>query len=156
MLRLASRVPARSQNLLQYTYSAFSSSTPKNSLRPPLNLDPSLQALLKDVNISLKQAKVEGPPPIAMRELEVLEDILPVHRELSMDDWAPLDFSENKIHSEQSEERKSPAALFGSQRIGMVILPLELQSAINILIAGTLPGWTSRLLLITLVLNRRK
>ncbi|KAF8807962.1 Rsm22-domain-containing protein [Phlegmacium glaucopus] len=133
MLKLASRLPARSQKLLQYP--AFSSSASKNSLRPPLNLDPSLQALLKDVDISLKQAKVETPPPIAMRELEVLDGISPAHHEFSMDDWAPLDSFENKIESEQVEERKSPAALFGSQRIGMVILPLELQSAINLLIA---------------------
>lgn len=137
--KLASKLPARSQNLLQYSYSAFSSSASKNSLRPPLNLDPSLKALLKDVDISLKQAKVEGPPPMATRELEVLDENLPIHHEISMEDWTPLDFSENKIHSEQSVERKSPAALFGSRRIGMVILPLELQSAISLLIAGMHP-----------------
>jgi len=146
MLRLASRLPA--QNLLQY--SAFSS-----SLRPPLNLDPSLRALLKDVDISLKQAKVETPPAIAMRQLEVLDDV-PLHREISTDDWAPMDISENRMESEQGEERKSPAASFGSQRIGMVILPLELQSAINLLIAGTHTGWKRCLSLITLVLNRGK
>jgi hypothetical protein len=154
MLRLVSRLPARSQNLPQY--SAFNSCAPKNSLRPRLNLDPSLQALLKDVDISLKQAKVESPPPIAMRELEVLNGISPMQHEISMDDWAPLDFSENKTESEQSEERKSPAALFGSQRIGMVILPLELQSAINLLITGTHSGWKRHLSLTMLVLNRRK
>lgn len=152
MLRtLASRLPARSQNLLQ---SAFSSSAPTNSLRPPLTLDPSLKALLKDVDISLKKTKVESPPPITMHELEVLDDVFPVHHEVSMDDWAPLDFSENKAESGQLEDRKSPAALFGSQRIGMVILPLELQSAINLLIAGTHSGWKRRLSLITLVPNR--
>ena len=154
MLRLALRLPGRSHNLIQYA--SFNSSAPNNSLRPPLNLDPSLQTLLKDVDISLKHAKVESPPPTVMRELEVLHDGLAVQNELSMDDWAPLDPSEIKLEPEQSEERKSPAALYGSQRIGMVILPLELQSTINRLIVGTHLGRKWRLLLITLVLNRRK
>lgn len=136
MLRLVPRLPARCQNLFQY--SAFNSSAVKNSLRPPLNLDSSLETLLQDVDISLKQAKVES---IAIRELEVLDDISPMQREISTDDWEPMDFSENRIEPEQQGgERKSPAALFGSQRIGAVTLPLELQSAINLLIAGTRPG----------------
>jgi hypothetical protein len=149
MLRLALRLPPRSQNLFQYA--AFNSSAPNSSLRPPLNLDPSLQTLLKDVDISLKHAKVENPPPTVMRELEVLHDVLAVQNEIAMNDWAPLDPSEIKVESEQSEKPRSPAALFGSQRIGMVILPLELQSAINHLIAGTHLGRKWRLSLITLV-----
>ena len=154
MLRLVLRLPARSQNHFQCA--AFNSCAPNNSLRPPLNLDPSLQTLLKDVDISLKHAKVESTPPIAMRELEVLDDVLAAQHEVSMDDWSPLDPFEIKVELEQSEERKSPAALFGSQRIGMVVLPLELQSAISHLIAGTHLGRKWRLSLITLVLNRRK
>lgn len=132
MLRLVLTLPARSQNLFQYA--AFNSSAPINSLRPPLDLDPSLQALLKEGDITLKHTTV---PPKAIRELEVLDNLTIRQHQLSLDDWGPMVFSETK--TEESGERKSPAALFGSQRIGMVVLPLELDSAIKQLIAGMHP-----------------
>ena len=132
-LRLALTLPARSQNLFQYA--AFNSSAPINSLRPPLDLDPTLEALLKQEDMSLS-ARIEHHPPKAKRELEVISDAPPRH-ELSMDDWTPMDISESRTGS---KERKSPAALLGSQRIGMVILPLELHSAIKKLINGMHPA----------------
>ena len=131
MLRLALTLPSRSQNLFQYA--AFNSSAPINSLRPPLDLDPSLQALLKE-DITLKKAKVL---PKAIRELKVLDNLAIMEHQISLDDWVPMDISDSKTKG--SGERKSPAALFGSQRIGMVILPLELHSAIQQLIAGMHP-----------------
>ena len=134
MLRLASTLPARSQNLFQYA--AFNSTARINTLRPPLDLDPGLEALLKGEDITLKHAKV---PPKAIHELEILDDLSALHHELSLDDWAPMDISDTEKEPERSGERKSPAALFGSKRIGMVVLPSELQSAIKQLIAGMHP-----------------
>ena len=98
MLRLALKLPARSQNLFQYA--AYTSSAPNSLLRLP-DLDPGLQELLNEYEI----------PDI------------------------------NKLSEprQRSGERKSPAAVFGSQRIGMLILPSELQSAINQLIKGMHP-----------------
>lgn len=136
MLRLALTLPARSPNLFQYA--AFNSSAPINILRPPLNLDPSLEALLKEEDITLL-SKVESPPPKAMRELEVIDGALSKHPVLSMDDWAPMDISEPRRELERFAERKSPATMFGSQRIGMVVLPSELHSAIDQLITGMHP-----------------
>jgi hypothetical protein len=151
MLRLALKLPARSQNLFQYA--AFNSSAPINMLRPPLDLDPSLQALLKADDISLKNAKTL---PKALRELEVLDN-LTIMQHLPMDDWASLDISDIKVmESQRSGERKSPAALFGSQRIGMVILPSDLYSAIEQLIAGMHPMKKWRLSLFILVLRRKQ
>ena len=132
MLRLAFKLPARSQNLFQYA--AFNSSAPINSLRPPLDLDPSLQALLKEEDITLKHTKVL---PKILRELEVVDNLTLMEHQLSLDDWKPMDVFDTIIG--RPGERKSPAALFGSQRIGMVILPSELQSAIKQLIAGMHP-----------------
>lgn len=132
MLRLALKLPARSQTLFQYA--AFNSSAPANFLRPPLDLDPSIQALLKEGDITLKNAKV---PPKPLRELEVLDN-LSLMEHLASEDWGSMDFSDIKV-TEMSRERKSPAALFGSQRIGMVILPSELHSAIQQLIDGMHP-----------------
>ena len=137
MLRLTLTLPSRSQNL--YQYAAFKSSAPINSLRPPLDLDPSMQALLKG-DISLKSAKVS---PKALRELELLDNLSIEQPQLSLDDWKPMVFSDTEIaDSEDSEapgHRKSPATLFGSRRIGTVILPLELHTAIKQLIAGMHP-----------------
>ena len=133
MLRLALTLPARSPNLFQYA--AFNSSAPINSLRPPLNLDPSLEALLREEDITL-HSKVESLPPKVLRELEIVNDALSGQHILPMDEWAPMDISETRKESEHSGERKSPAALFGSQRIGMVVLPSELFSAIQQLITG--------------------
>lgn len=91
-----------------------------------LNLDPSLQALLQDVDISLTNSKPHSPP--TRRELDIL----------------PLEGTEAVEKFEEPEQdlaqdyggRKSPAAHFGSQRIGSVVLPLELQNSINLLISG--------------------
>lgn len=132
MLRLALTLPVRSPNLFQYA--AFNSCAPINSLRPPLNLDPSLEALLREEDITL-HSKVESLPPKVLRELEVVNDVLSGHI-LPMDEWTQMDISETRKESEHSGERKSPAALFGSQRIGMVVLPSELFSAIQQLITG--------------------
>ena len=137
MLRLALTIPARSQNLFQYA--AFNSSAPINSLRPPLDLDPSLQALLKEEDITLKHSKVL---PKAIRELKVLDNLAIMEYQLSPDDWAPMSVSDTKktvLLANLSGERKSPAAVFGSQRIGMVNLPMELKEAIKLLIDGMHP-----------------
>lgn len=87
---------------------------------PPLDLDPSLQALLKDVDISLSQNK--SRPPVPRRELaeDLPETVTSLVEEL-----------------QEHAQRKSPAAQFGSQQIGAVVLPPQLQTSINLLIFGT-------------------
>jgi len=92
---------------------------------PPLDLDPSLQALLKDVDISLSR-KNSGPPP-PRRELEAY----PID---SLEEDALLP---DEGISDHSSQRKSPAAHFGSQQIGAVVLPPQLQTSIKLLISGT-------------------
>ena len=85
-----------------------------------------MKSLLKDVDLSLLNHKVRYQQP---RELETV----------------PMEESGQKISAfyedveEEKRERKSPAALFGSQRIGAVVLPLQLQSAIDLIIASKSP-----------------
>jgi hypothetical protein len=43
---------------------------------------------------------------------------------------------EENYHAGPRDARKSPAALFGSQSIGQVVLPFELQKSISLLISG--------------------
>ncbi|KAK1233060.1 37S ribosomal protein S22 [Marasmius sp. AFHP31] len=94
---------------------------------PPLHLDPTLQALLKDVDISLSQHKTfESPEP---RELDVLPPT-----KARLESALDLNLAEEDADWSESSDRKSPAALFGSQRIGAVLLPVELQNSINIMI----------------------
>lgn len=97
------------------------SSCSKAHINRPLNLDPGLRTLLKDVDISLKNYK--AAPPTTRRELDVISSDL----ELPADDLEETDVYEG---------RKSPAAQFGSRRFGAVVLPLELQNSINLLISG--------------------
>lgn len=90
-----------------------------------LDLDPTLKALLQDIDISLTSHKhvMEKRPP---RELE------PVAIEYPEEAKDAENFIED--HSERSEHRKSPAARFGSQKIGAVVMPTELQKSITTLI----------------------
>ncbi|KAF8831907.1 hypothetical protein HHX47_DHR1001279 [Lentinula edodes] len=88
----------------------FSNATSSfGQVKPSLDLDPSLQALLKDVDISLTRHKVS----------------VPSHRELDIIPSESIEESRNTEIPvpEDSLERKSPAAIFGSQRIGSIILP---------------------------------
>jgi hypothetical protein len=113
---------------LSFSTSAVAASTQPNVA---LDLDPSLKALLQDIDISLtshKYAAVKRSP----RELEAfavdeLEEAQAEDAEDSVED-----------SSERNEHRKSPAARFGSKKIGAVVLPAELQKSITALIDGVL------------------
>ncbi|KAF9486377.1 Rsm22-domain-containing protein [Pholiota conissans] len=129
------------------THSKFLSSFPKRSVssRPSthsngaLNLDPSYQRLLQDIDISLKKHKFQPLQP--HRELEIIpKDTIPTARQINPEEWTSLDAaSESLLHEEDDDKghRKSPAALFGSNQKGTIIIPLELQTSINLLIADS-------------------
>lgn len=115
---------------LPFSTSAVSASTQLNTA---LNLDPSLKALLRDVDISLTSHK-QIPARRSPRELqafavEELEETVDV--DVTVED--PFEDS-----SERHEHRKSPAARFGSKKIGAVVLPAELQASVTALINGVL------------------
>jgi hypothetical protein len=131
--RTAGALRALAQAGPRLTTSARASISQPNA---PLDLDPSLQALLRDVDVSLMRHKtrvssgLDDPMTRKHRELEVYEDVdeaslVPrtTHDELEYDD-------------DSAGSRKSPAAAFGSRQIGAVVLPLELQNAITRLIEG--------------------
>lgn len=126
--RIALRTVLRRQPL---DASGFASSSVVHaaSPNPRLNLDPSLQALLQDVDISLKNHKVKPRPP--PRELEAFP--ITLDESLVVDESVELEEEEYLDHR---KERKSPAARFGSQQIGTIIVPSELQKSIGIVIGG--------------------
>jgi hypothetical protein len=106
----------------------FSFTTSAGQPNAPLDLDPSFRALLEDVDISLINRKSLENRTQPHRELEVFPPGLALVNEVD---------TENDVTDEEGhKERKSPAALFGSDRIGAVVLPLELQKSISLLISG--------------------
>lgn len=89
---------------------------------PPLQLDPSLEALLKDVDMSLLNNKKA-----------------PSHRELEIFPGEPSVLELSQVESAEDDDglsKRSPAAEFGSHRIGAVVLPSQLTKSINQLIQG--------------------
>ena len=119
---------------------SFSSSTPKSHAlsNSPLDLDPSYQRLFNDIDISFKKSKLQQNA--THRELEIVPgESTVLISDLAVKDWTPLGVEDQPFLQEDSEDRehrKSPAAVFGSKQIGTVVLPQELQRAINILISG--------------------
>ncbi len=112
-----------------------SSTSASQSYHPnaPLELDPAFQALLRDVDISLRTKLHEhASGSRGHRELEVFPN--DPDAEVDYLTSAELDAQDDMLG--QKEGRKSPAAAFGSQRIGAVVLPFELQSTIGKMISG--------------------
>ncbi|KAF5312896.1 hypothetical protein D9619_002736 [Psilocybe cf. subviscida] len=103
----------------------------------PLKLDPSYQQLFKDVHISLQKAKISPPKK---KDLQIVNEQAQTQLlDMSADDWTTMHPDADTILEEESgsrEARKSPAAAFGSKHIGTVVFPLELQMAINQLVAA--------------------
>ncbi|KAI8981200.1 mitochondrial small ribosomal subunit Rsm22-domain-containing protein [Trametes punicea] len=153
--RILTLVFRRQTDVVRWSSSSVSSPHPNS----PLDLDPAFQALLRDVEISLRN-KVKGDisGTHAPRELEVFPH----------DPDAPADYLTSAELDAQDEgighreRRKSPAALFGSQRIGAVVIPHELQTTIGRMVtesdkptlhqdakrlffddSGSLPEWDS-------------
>ncbi|KAI1794008.1 Rsm22-domain-containing protein [Ganoderma leucocontextum] len=110
-----------------------SSSSPHHP-NAPLELDPAFQTLLRDVEISLRnKMPQDASGPHQPRELEVFpHDPDPTVDYLTS---AELDAQDDSLG--RKEARKSPAAAFGSQRIGAIVLPLDLQSAISQIVADS-------------------
>lgn len=110
---------------------AFGRSSLSLSPQPnaPIPLDPSMQALLRDVDISLLNHKPRTQPE--PRELEAFP--------IAAEERA---FEEEVAELDSDTHRKSPAALFGSRRIGAVIVPKQLCSAVTSLIEGVVSSST--------------
>ncbi|CCM03775.1 uncharacterized protein FIBRA_05922 [Fibroporia radiculosa] len=80
-----------------------------------------------------RHTTADNPHARTHRELEVY----PSDSSTQDGDIEPEELEEQEEHFDDREGRKSPAALFGSQRIGAVVLPFELQTAITRLIADS-------------------
>ncbi|KAG6380818.1 mitochondrial small ribosomal subunit Rsm22-domain-containing protein [Boletus reticuloceps] len=100
--------------------------------KPSVTLDPSLKSLLhgvdSDMSLMSKHKGAEEPISTSVRELEALEN-----------DKGGIDIEDYSIEesARRREDRKSPAARFGSDGIGIVVLPSELQRTVTALIEGT-------------------
>ena len=117
--------------LRAHSRASFSTSLSRCAVQPnaPLDLDPSMKALLRDANMSLLNHKTKrhttDSSDVSLRELELLPSEVEEMEELTLE-------------PDERVGRKSPAARFGSQQVGSVVLPEELQESINSIIEGLL------------------
>ncbi|KAI0830778.1 Rsm22-domain-containing protein [Trametes gibbosa] len=114
----------------------WSSTSASTSHHPnaPLDLDPAFQALLRDVEISLtNKAKLAATEFSTPRELEVY----PQDPETTVEYLTPSELDVQEDDLDHRENRKSPAARFGSQRTGAIVLPFEMQSTISRMVAAS-------------------
>jgi hypothetical protein len=104
------------------------SSSSSHQPNAPLDLDKSFRAILRDIDNSITEQKTKGhhtQAPPHLHELSVY----------------PADSESTELVDQDGEgddrmERKSPAAFFGSQRLGAVVIPQELKQTISALISG--------------------
>ena len=121
MLRLMLRI--RSSRALRFFRCSSSSSHQPNA---PLELDKSFRAIFRDIDNSIAEQKLNR------------HQSLPVTHELTA---YPTDPEATELAHQEDEEntraqRKSPAAYFGSQQLGAVVIPQELKQAISALISS--------------------
>lgn len=117
-----------SYHAVKLSSSARTSSQGPNA---PLELDPSLQDLLRDADMALLKHKPREnivASSSAVRELEVLD----------FDESIPERIAEDEDELKERRERKSARARFGSNGIGSVFLPTEIRDAIERIIDGIL------------------
>ena len=110
---------------------------------PGLHLDPALQQLLRDTDLSLirsRKHQVKLPRTHTPKELEGI----PVSSKEDAEAWEGYEL-EPDVHDRADDveawhnraEKLSPEALFGSKRIGQISIPLELETNMQSLINGT-------------------
>jgi hypothetical protein len=88
----------------------------------PLDLDPSLQDLLKSADMAMahkSHAYYAKEEPPSRRHIELIEQ----------EDTTSTSWMEEEDSSSRGS-RKSPAAEFGSRKIGAVVLPDQLQESV--------------------------
>jgi hypothetical protein len=103
-------------------------------LNGPLSLDPSLEALLKDADMAIAKHKL-AIQPSPHRELKAsTSEVQGIERSLQEREGV-----EEELHEDEDAPmyRKSPAARYGSQSIGAVVIPVELEGCIREMIEGT-------------------
>ncbi|KIO06885.1 hypothetical protein M404DRAFT_137276 [Pisolithus tinctorius Marx 270] len=127
-VRVLSRVGL--QNVATLSSSAVLRSAQPN---PSVPLDPTLKTLLQGVDLSVSGHKKTTAGNVNSRTLRELEPFQDEHGDVA---YHGMDDERSALGEsvQGREDRKSPAARFGSNGIGAVILPVELQRAIVSLI----------------------
>ena len=92
--------------------------------------------MLKDADLSLLRHKARDSSQTELQSRRELE----IYPSDSLDELQTAEeLEQGEPGHNHREQQKSPAASFGSQQIGAVILPLDLQQTITRRIAGTHP-----------------
>ncbi len=102
----------------------------KSSAVPDLELDPSFDALLGDMQMR-SRGRSNSPREVEEDELELVSSGFGVRRQVPTE-------GETEEWADRREERRSPAAIMGNKKIGMVVLPDALVQGVQDAIEGEL------------------
>ncbi|KAF9531847.1 mitochondrial small ribosomal subunit Rsm22-domain-containing protein [Crepidotus variabilis] len=104
--------------------------------KPRLDVDPQLDVFLQDIDLSTKDLRKRSSH--TYKELQIVpEDSVETAYSLDLQEWSPLQIHDEPVAFMKREPSKSPAAIFGSNQIGAVVLPQELMNAIGSLISDS-------------------
>jgi hypothetical protein len=109
-------------------------------------IDPSFGPLLREVDMTIRKQHRGSVPPVehanayASSSSPAGNQPSPRHGELE------LETPEEPDYAEARDERRSPAAVLGSKRLGLVVLPDQLAEAVQNEINGGYPPLTTSLI----------
>ncbi|KAL4067352.1 mitochondrial small ribosomal subunit Rsm22-domain-containing protein [Scleroderma yunnanense] len=101
---------------------------------PPVTLDPTLKTLLEGVDLSVSSHKKKAEGELHSQPLRELEPFQDDNGDVAYYNNIDEEGDAFMEPTQHREDRKSPAARFGGNSIGSVVLPPELQRAIISLI----------------------
>lgn len=105
----------------------------------PLQLDPALSQLLHDTDLSLLRKFRHGSKHYMERpelQVEDTDAFSNLPSEFEGYEVVERDHEELSSWDGPREERRSPAAVYGTKHVGMVVLPWELEHAVGKIIEG--------------------
>ncbi|KAG8691257.1 37S ribosomal protein S22 [Ceratobasidium sp. 423] len=118
----------------------------------PLQLDPALRQLLHDTDLSLLRKFRHGSkhyverPELQVEEADGFSNIPSEYEGYEIAERGG-EAQEPSYWDGPREERRSPAAVYGTKHIGMVVLPWELEHAVGRVIEGGLARHSTQFLL---------
>ncbi|KAF8711656.1 Mitochondrial small ribosomal subunit Rsm22, partial [Rhizoctonia solani] len=118
----------------------------------PLQLDPALSQLLHDTDLSLLRKFRHGSkhyverPELQVEETDTFDSLPPEYEGYEIAERG-AETHEGSYWDGPREERRSPAAVYGTKHVGMVVLPWELEHAVSRVVEGETIQYPAQFLL---------
>ncbi|KAF8755993.1 Mitochondrial small ribosomal subunit Rsm22 [Rhizoctonia solani] len=124
----------------------------QNAPNAPLQLDPALSQLLHDTDLSLLRKFRHGSkhyverPELQVEETDTFDSLPPEYEGYEIAERG-AETHEGSYWDGPREERRSPAAVYGTKHVGMVVLPWELEHAVSRVVEGETIQYPAQFLL---------